>query len=85
MFDPATKAAFASLVETMRERIPDPATLPDFGFDPGFLDKTAPVLEFLWSRYFRIAVTGMDNIPEEGAQPSWLRTIRAACPTTAPC
>jgi 1-acyl-sn-glycerol-3-phosphate acyltransferase len=67
MFDPATRAAFASLVETMRERIPDPATLPDFGFDPGFLDKTVPVLEFLWSKYFRIAVTGMDNIPDQGA------------------
>jgi 1-acyl-sn-glycerol-3-phosphate acyltransferase len=67
MFDPTTKAAFAALMETMRERIPDPATLPDFGFEPDLLKKTAPVLEFLWSRYFRVTLTGMENVPSEGA------------------
>ncbi|HEX7501640.1 MAG TPA: lysophospholipid acyltransferase family protein [Polyangia bacterium] len=67
MIDPATKAALAALVETLRERIPDPATLPDFGFDPEFLNKTAPVLEFLWSKYFRIRLTGMENVPADGA------------------
>jgi 1-acyl-sn-glycerol-3-phosphate acyltransferase len=67
MFDTPTKAALAAVMETMRERIPDPATLPDFGFDPEFLHKTAPVLEFLWSRYFRVTLTGMENVPSEGA------------------
>jgi 1-acyl-sn-glycerol-3-phosphate acyltransferase len=67
MFDPATRAAFTAVVEAMRERIPDPATLPDFGFDPAFLNKTAPLLEFLWSKYFRVAITGMENIPAEGS------------------
>jgi 1-acyl-sn-glycerol-3-phosphate acyltransferase len=67
MFDTPTKAALAAVMETMRERIPDPATLPDFGFDPEFLRKTAPVLEFLWSRYFRVTLTGMENVPSEGA------------------
>ena len=65
--DPATKAAFAALARTMREKIPDPTTLPDFGFDADFLNKTAPVLEFLWSKYFRIRLTGMENVPSEGA------------------
>jgi 1-acyl-sn-glycerol-3-phosphate acyltransferase len=67
MFDPATKAALASLMAAMRERIPDPATLPDFGFDPEFLKKTAPVLEFLWSKYFRVKLVGMENVPAEGS------------------
>jgi 1-acyl-sn-glycerol-3-phosphate acyltransferase len=68
MFDPTTKTAFAALFEAMRERIPpDPATLPDFGFNPEFLKKTDPVLEFLWSKYFRIRLTGMENIPAEGS------------------
>jgi len=66
MFDPAIKAALAAVVEAMRERIPDPATLPDFGFDPQFLKTTAPVLEFLWSKYFRVTLTGMENVPAEG-------------------
>jgi len=67
MIDPSTKAAFAALAAAMREKIGDPATLPDFGFDPEFLDKTAPVLEFLWSKYFRVRMTGAENIPAEGA------------------
>lgn len=66
MFDPSTKAALAAVIEKMRERIPDPATLPDFGFEPAFLETTAPVLEFLWSRYFRVRLQGMENVPAEG-------------------
>lgn len=67
MIDPTTKAAFAALIAAMRERILDPASLPDFGFDLDFLNKTAPVLEFLWSKYFRIRLTGMEHVPAEGA------------------
>jgi 1-acyl-sn-glycerol-3-phosphate acyltransferase len=68
LIDPATKAAFAALAHTMRERIPDPATLPDFGFDPEFLNKTAPVLEFLWSKYFRIRLANHSGgLPYDGA------------------
>jgi 1-acyl-sn-glycerol-3-phosphate acyltransferase len=66
MFDPAVKAALAAMAEAMRQKMPDPATLPDFGFDPEFLNKTAPVLEFLWAKYFRVHVTGMENIPSSG-------------------
>lgn len=66
MFDPATKAALTALFATMRERIPDPATLPDFGFEPRFLEITAPALEFLWSRYFRVRVEGLANVPSDG-------------------
>jgi 1-acyl-sn-glycerol-3-phosphate acyltransferase len=51
----------------MREKIPDPASLPDFGFDPEFLNKTAPVLEFLWAKYFRVRLTGMENVPSTGS------------------
>jgi 1-acyl-sn-glycerol-3-phosphate acyltransferase len=67
MFDPATKAALAAIVAAMRERIPDPATLPDFGFDPRFLETTAPLLEFQWAKYFRIKLIGMENVPAQGA------------------
>jgi 1-acyl-sn-glycerol-3-phosphate acyltransferase len=66
MFDPAVKAALAAVIEAMRERIPDPATLPDFGFDPKFLETTVPVLEFLWAKYFRVRLTGMENVPDDG-------------------
>ncbi len=67
MIDPAVKAGLSAVVEAVRQKMPDPATLPDFGFDPEFLDKTAPVLEFLWAKYFRVHVTGMENVPSAGA------------------
>lgn len=67
MFDPAIKAGVAALAEAIRQKMPDPATLPDFGFDPEFLNKTAPVLEFLWAKYFRVRLTGMENVPATGA------------------
>ncbi len=66
MFDPAIKAGLAAVADAVRQKMPDPATLPDFGFDADFLDKTAPVLEFLWSKYFRIRLTGMENVPPTG-------------------
>lgn len=67
MFDPAIKAGLAALAEAVRQKMPDPATLPDFGFDPQFLERTAPVLEFLWTKYFRVRLMGMENVPASGA------------------
>jgi 1-acyl-sn-glycerol-3-phosphate acyltransferase len=66
MFDPAIKAGLAAVAEAVRQKMPDPATLPDFGFDADFLNKTAPVLEFLWAKYFRVRLTGMENVPSTG-------------------
>jgi 1-acyl-sn-glycerol-3-phosphate acyltransferase len=43
------------------------AELPDGGFDPTFLERTAPLLEFLWSRYFRVRLLGIENVPASGA------------------
>jgi 1-acyl-sn-glycerol-3-phosphate acyltransferase len=67
MIDPEVKAAFSALAAAVRQKMPDPAALPDFGFDPQLLDKTAPLLEFLWSKYFRIRLTGMEHVPSSGA------------------
>ena len=67
MMDPAIKDALKAIVEAMRQTMPDPASLPDFGFDPGFLERTAPALDFLWSRYFRVHLRGLENVPASGA------------------
>jgi len=67
MMDPAIKNALKAIVEALRQSMPDPATLPDYGFDPGFLERTAPALEFLWSRYFRVRLAGLENVPASGA------------------
>ena len=34
---------------------------------PAFVERTAPLLEFLWSRYFRVRLLGIENVPNEGA------------------
>jgi 1-acyl-sn-glycerol-3-phosphate acyltransferase len=67
VFDPEIKAGLVAVAQAVRQKMPDPATLPDFGFDPEFLNKTAPVLEFLWAKYFRVRLLGMENVPSTGS------------------
>jgi 1-acyl-sn-glycerol-3-phosphate acyltransferase len=38
----------------------------DFGFDPIYESKLRGVLEFLYSRYFRVQTTGIDRVPAQG-------------------
>ena len=65
--EPTIKDALKAMVEAMREPMPEPSTLPDFGFDPAFLERTAPALAFLWTRYFRVRLTGLENVPSTGS------------------
>jgi 1-acyl-sn-glycerol-3-phosphate acyltransferase len=38
----------------------------DFGFDPVYEKRLEPFIDFLYRRYFRIAVEGIDEIPDAG-------------------
>ncbi|MBX3231613.1 MAG: acyltransferase family protein [Labilithrix sp.] len=38
----------------------------DFGFDPVYDQKLRGVLEFLYTRYFRVTTTGIDRVPARG-------------------
>jgi 1-acyl-sn-glycerol-3-phosphate acyltransferase len=64
------RTALAAIVEAMRAgygpEAPRLQDLPDGGHDPSFLERTSPVLEFLWSRYFRVRLLGIENVPSEG-------------------
>jgi 1-acyl-sn-glycerol-3-phosphate acyltransferase len=65
------RTALAAIAEAMRAgygagRI-DPQGLPDGGHDPTFLERAAPVLEFLYARYFRVRTLGIENVPSDGA------------------
>jgi len=60
----------SAIVEAMRagfgpDRV-DPQALPDGGHDPHFIERAAPVLEFLYGKYFRVRTLGMENVPETG-------------------
>ncbi len=65
------KSALAAVLETIRSAYgPDARKandLPDGGHDPRFLERAAPLLEFLWSHYFRVRLLGIENVPSTGA------------------
>jgi 1-acyl-sn-glycerol-3-phosphate acyltransferase len=63
---PKVRAAVGAVMEVMRSPYVDPETAPDRGFDPAFLDRADPLLDFLFSKYFRVRLTGMENVPLEG-------------------
>ena len=65
------RSAMSTIIEAMRagfgpERV-DPQTLPDSGHDPHFIERAAPVLEFLYGKYFRVRTIGIENVPDTGA------------------
>ena len=65
------RAGLAAIVEAMRagfgpDRV-DPQTLADAGHDPTFIERAAPVLEFLYGKYFRVRTLGIENFPRTGA------------------
>jgi 1-acyl-sn-glycerol-3-phosphate acyltransferase len=68
--DGSIRSALAAVVEAMRAgygpTARKPSDLPDAGHDPAFLERATPLLEFLWSRYFRVRLLGLENIPATG-------------------
>ncbi len=62
----ALAAVFAEIRAAYGPHARRATELPDGGHDPTFLDRTAPLLEFLWSRYFRVRLLGVENVPDQG-------------------
>ncbi len=69
--DGTIKSALGAVMEVIRSAYGPAAQraaeLADGGHDPTFLDRTSPLLEFLWSRYFRVRLLGIENVPATGA------------------
>jgi 1-acyl-sn-glycerol-3-phosphate acyltransferase len=63
---PSIRAAVRTVLDAMREPFVDPAKAPDYGFDQEFLDRADPLLDFLWTKYFRVRLTGMEHVPLDG-------------------
>ena len=40
--------------------------IDDLGYDPAYEARLAPLVDFLYRRYFRVSCTGIENIPAEG-------------------
>jgi 1-acyl-sn-glycerol-3-phosphate acyltransferase len=41
-------------------------SIDDFGLDPVAADRTRPLLDFLYNRYFRVETTGLSHLPDRG-------------------
>ena len=69
--DATIKSALGAVMEVARSAYgpaaQKAAEMADGGHDPTFLDRTSPLLEFLWSRYFRVRLLGIENVPATGA------------------
>jgi len=64
--EPGLRQAFAAIYRAARSGTFDANNQPDQGFDPKFCQAVEPLLEFLWARYFRVSLTGIENIPTTG-------------------
>jgi 1-acyl-sn-glycerol-3-phosphate acyltransferase len=54
--------------EFLRQRMTGDYSVDDFGFDPQFANAVAlPVLRLLFRSWFRVDVSGIENLPETGA------------------
>lgn len=66
-FDEAVKSIKATL--TMAIALWNPAreeNIDEFGFDKDFTNSVAPLFDFLYSRYWRVRASGLENVPDNG-------------------
>ncbi|MCE9514521.1 MAG: 1-acyl-sn-glycerol-3-phosphate acyltransferase, partial [Mycobacterium sp.] len=58
----------AGAADFLRKRLTGDYTVDQFGFDPQYNDAVVmPVLRFFFDTWFRVEVSGIENIPDEGA------------------
>ena len=58
----------AGAADFLRSRLTGDYTVDEFGFDPQYNDAVVmPVLRFFFDKWFRVEVSGIENIPDEGA------------------
>ncbi len=58
----------AGLADFLRKRLAGDYSVDEFGFDPQYNNAVVlPVLRFFYDTWFRVEVTGIENIPDTGA------------------
>ncbi|MBV8346604.1 MAG: acyltransferase family protein [Mycolicibacterium sp.] len=64
----ALAARVAAVAEFVRRRLTGDYSVDEFGFDPHFNDAIVmPLLRTLFSSWFRVEVSGIENVPASGA------------------
>ncbi|HME76377.1 MAG TPA: lysophospholipid acyltransferase family protein [Mycobacterium sp.] len=58
----------SAVAEFLRQRLTGDYSVDEFGFDPHFNDAIVrPLLRFFFRSWFRVEVSGVENLPETGA------------------
>jgi 1-acyl-sn-glycerol-3-phosphate acyltransferase len=58
----------SAVADFLRHRLTGDYSVDDFGFDPHFNDAIVrPVLRFFFKSWFRVEVSGVENLPDSGA------------------
>jgi len=58
----------AGLADFLRKRLTGDYAVDEFGFDPGYNDAVVlPALRFFYDKWFRVEVSGIENLPATGA------------------
>lgn len=52
--------------DKLRRRLTGEYETDEWGLDPEYLDTIRPLFDFLYKKYWRVATTGMENVPDEG-------------------
>lgn len=52
--------------DLLRRRIAGEFEVDEWGYDQEVVDAVKPFFQFLYSKYWRVQVTGIENIPDEG-------------------
>jgi len=61
-------ARIAGLADFLRKRLSGDYSVDQFGFDPEYNDAVVlPVLRFFYDKWFRVEVSGIENLPAAGA------------------
>jgi 1-acyl-sn-glycerol-3-phosphate acyltransferase len=59
----------AALYEAQRKRIEDDTRafeIDELGLDPAYEQRLMPLLDFLYERWFRVEISGLENVPTSG-------------------
>ena len=60
-------ARIAGAADFLRRRLSGDYTVDEFGFDPQYNDAVViPLLRFFYDKWFRVEVSGVENIPDTG-------------------
>jgi 1-acyl-sn-glycerol-3-phosphate acyltransferase len=52
--------------DLLKRRVTGEYETDDWGYDPEVVDAVKPFFQFLYQRYWRVQVSGIENIPDEG-------------------